>query len=641
MAQDKIVSTVTNTQESGTLKGLLRQLMGDNTRRPEWPPDVYAVAATVLRQTGAYVRVAELTSPLLPTAWHLLAAQLGKEWRSALNAGTTPQSENWNDYVESSWGILVGNSSIKLSALRNDDELCRALLQLVGIADEASYSIGVYGNQESRDKFLIDADVALTSKGFLSVCKDISTDCARVLPKCHTPQRGLTLRSLTHHLALIPAAEATAKWSPKVEPENIESRLNILNVLVLPWPLEIPHACFSIVDTSGKEHHRLPPKYQYFQFKRHSQLETFSTYLRNALCKARKLAEDIDAIILPEMSLTYEELEHALEVARQQGVILITGAQFEPGDNAPQRLRRWAEGKIGDRRDDSQSNDRIDEQRANDPSNAPDTSTDTSQDRVVNPPNEHQGEHNGPVNAAVLDFAGFWEKQRVESSGLSGAELRKIHWQSKHHRWCLDWKQIVQYQLETRLPASDDCWEYIDIGARVAQFFNIGEWLSFGVLICEDLARQDPISDLVRTVAPNLIIALLMDGPQLRGRWGAKYASVLSEDPGCSVLTVTSLGMSKLSQPRQPRTLVPSKIVSRHNVIALWNDLESGECEIELEDGDNAVLLSIVDKTHQEWTADGRPDGYRAHSPTLVNYRSFYAHAAKEEHDDALECEDN
>jgi len=50
------------------------------------------------------------------------------------------------------------------------------------------------------------------------------------------------------------------------------------------------------------------------------------------------------------------------------------------------------------------------------------------------------------------------------------------------------------------------------------------------VLICEDLARLDPVNDLVRAVGPNLVMSLLMDGPQLTTRWPARYATVLADD---------------------------------------------------------------------------------------------------------------
>jgi len=40
--------------------------------------------------------------------------------------------------------------------------------------------------------------------------------------------------------------------------------------------------------------------------------------------------------------------------------------------------------------------------------------------------------------------------------------------QSKHHRWCLDREQIVNYQLGGQLPVSRSCWENIQIPPRVA-----------------------------------------------------------------------------------------------------------------------------------------------------------------------------
>ena len=68
---------------------------------------------------------------------------------------------------------------------------------------------------------------------------------------------------------------------------------------------------------------------------------------------------------------------------------------------------------------------------------------------------------------------------------------------------------------------------------RLLYFVTLNR-MTWSVLICEDLARQDPAADLIRAVGPNLVIALLMDGPQLNGRWPARYASVLAEDPGSS-----------------------------------------------------------------------------------------------------------
>jgi hypothetical protein len=173
-------------------------------------------------------------------------------------------------------------------------------------------------------------------------------------------------------------------------------------------------------------------------------------------------------------------------------------------------------------------------------------------------------------------------------------------YQHKHHRWRLDGSQIRQYGLGGILDPEIDWWEHIIVSRRQLGFVSLQPWLTLCTLICEDLARPDPIANLVRAVGPNLVIALLMDGPQLAKRWPARYGTVLADDPGSSVLTVSSLGMVQLSRPRG---------TSPSNVIALWKDALSGEpIEISLPPGHQAMLLSLTRARREEFTADGRSD---------------------------------
>ena len=162
-------------------------------------------------------------------------------------------------------------------------------------------------------------------------------------------------------------------------------------------------------------------------------------------------------------------------------------------------------------------------------------------------------------------------------------------------------------------------WEHINIEDRQLLFLALENWLVMSVLICEDLARPDPVGDVVRAVGPNLVVALLMDGPQLKERWGARYATALADDPGCSVLTVTSAGMAGLSRPAQQS--------SRSRVIALWKDATSGSpIEIELPIGHDAVVLSLTVRYITEWTADGRSDDENAGYPLLSGIYRFVEH---------------
>lgn len=210
-----------------------------------------------------------------------------------------------------------------------------------------------------------------------------------------------------------------------------------------------------------------------------------------------------------------------------------------------------------------------------------------------------------PTNDAIVQPAGFVGLRTLAD------ELRVR--QPKHHRWCLDHGQILQYGLGGVLPASRDLWEYIRIPDRQVHFITPHKWLTMCVLVCEDLARQDPVPDVLRAVGPNLVVALLMDGPQLRNRWPSRYASVLAEDPGSSVLTITSLGMAKMSKPRPDEA-------DRSRTIALWRDARTGERELALPPGKDAAVLSLTCKSGTEHSADGRGDEGQAHFPIFAGF---------------------
>ena len=85
-------------------------------------------------------------------------------------------------------------------------------------------------------------------------------------------------------------------------------------------------------------------------------------------------------------------------------------------------------------------------------------------------------------------------------------------------------------------------------------------------------------------IGPTIVSTALLDGPQLTSRWSARYASVLADDPGSAVMTLTSYGMVQRSRP-------PGRDASP--VIALWKDPAQGTREISLEPGAHGVLLTV------------------------------------------------
>jgi len=115
--------------------------------------------------------------------------------------------------------------------------------------------------------------------------------------------------------------------------------------------------------------------------------------------------------------------------------------------------------------------------------------------------------------------------------------------------------------------------------------------------VCEDLAQIDDVADLLRSVGPTLVVTPLLDGPQLSSRWAARYASVLADDPGSAVLTLTCAGMARRSRPHGR---------DASSVIALWKDPVRGTREIPLEAGAEGVLLTASADIVTRRSGDGR-----------------------------------
>jgi hypothetical protein len=185
---------------------------------------------------------------------------------------------------------------------------------------------------------------------------------------------------------------------------------------------------------------------------------------------------------------------------------------------------------------------------------------------------------------------------RVHVAVRDGDRWHRIE-QAKHHRWCLDGPQIRQYHLSRVLDPRRQWWEAVDLPERCIEVLDTGGGVTVAPLICEDLARIDEVADVLRRVGPTLVVALLLDGPQLRTRWPSRYASVLSDDPGSAVLTITSLGMALRSRPAGAR---PSRVV------ASWSDPTHGARELALGRDANALLVTASVGTSTGWTADGR-----------------------------------
>jgi hypothetical protein len=181
-------------------------------------------------------------------------------------------------------------------------------------------------------------------------------------------------------------------------------------------------------------------------------------------------------------------------------------------------------------------------------------------------------------------------------SASSGEQWFHIR-QNKHHRWSLDEKQILQYHLGGALHPHIRWWENMKVPRRTIHFVEHGDEIALVSLVCEDLAQIDSVAEVIRSVGPSMVYAPLLDGPQISSRWSARYASVLADDPGSAVLTLTSFGMVQRSRPHG-RDSSP--------VIALLKDPVRGLREIRLESGAQGVLLTVCGSRTTRRSDDGR-----------------------------------
>jgi hypothetical protein len=552
---------------------------------PIWPPDAFAISAAFLRRTGGYVSLVNGTHSKTRSAraTERSPEQVGIEWRRALSEGLTgktrtgktpkPLREACPIEIQQWWRQLRSRDHLSFTEASTQPDLIAAACKLCIASDTACAGIGIgLGEGAHEDEFLKMAETLLTEHNDgRSFCRFIRPDVLAVLGKQHTPQRGCTIRSLTHHLALHSATEIRAFWAGPYKAASED--MDVLNLLLLPWPTKVvPHDFRAATTRDGRY---VPvsssPAHRYFDYAplRNASQQAVTASVRRALKRARSHADRIHGIVFPELALTPSQFVAIEHVAVSERAMLVAGVR-SPGEPFSNGM---------------------------------------------------------PLNLCAVQPLGLTgvDDSVLKRRTTAWDETRRV--QLKHHRWCLDRDQIIQYNLGGRLPASRDCWERIFISDRDVHFVTLSSWLTFCVLICEDLARQDPMAEVIRAVGPNLVFALLMDGPQLKQRWPARYASVLAEDPGSSVLTLTSLGMAKRSQPKESETVPKNERNDKDGktVIALWRDAVFGQREIAVEGDHDACVLSLVCRSTREYTIDGRTDNEQAHFPVFAGSYSFKA----------------
>jgi hypothetical protein len=528
---------------------------------------VFAVAATLLDMSGCYaepgIALTKGKNQRYRKIWWARQAieVVGPAWANKLPPVPKP--------VELLWRILYRRFD---SAVCDDSTSARvwklAALRLLAIADESRAGVGWLPDGSSKAATFFLSQLAIFNKFYpsyttvlnfpTSICLLVPPEMACVQPKANTPTVGCTIRSLSHHLALLPGKGAVGtEWRMGAVPigRSVQKSRAVsncsFNVLLIPFPYILNGESFiesrkSVQGTEG-----------YFSIRQNwlacEGREVTGTdildFVLELIAVARRDVGSVNCIVFPEASLTPDLIyDFANKLA-----IADTDVEFVIGG-----VIRSADGVT------------------------------TNEAHVL---------------------------------ALSGGSVLDTYIQRKHHRWRLDPTQITTYNLGHALHPGRNYWEDIDLGTRQLHFGLTKDDAVITALVCEDLARADPVMPALLSIGPNLVFALLMDGPQLIGRWSSRYATVLADDPGAAILTLTCLGMVR--RARTPKQPLPGP--EPRWCIGLWRQPGGDTHELDLPKGYHGLVLSLSSHATTQVTLDLRDDQNSSFRFTLSSVRPVKA----------------
>ncbi|UWQ16169.1 hypothetical protein [Jannaschia sp. M317] len=503
------------------------------------------------------------------------ADQAASAWREESAQGVPPEfvQELWECLLDC-WGKDITSGSY-LETGEGPPDWWRTALLLVMIADMACNRIlrdplRVYGVGPFEDwmKLLYQTTLNrsdVTGSGehhdrpppSLGIMADSSVVC--VLPKVRVSPVGATMRNVSRNLSLLPGrSEVRCFWETPINVAPAESS-DSLDILLIPEPRKISAADFI---ESGFTENQDPD--------RHYWMKDWSTFRINQTWITKGAARD-RFLNLCELLITRAKKESRTI----NGVILPEYAlDWDTFQKLCERLKE----------------------------------KEPSLDFVISGTSEDCNHRHGNHVMTRIWYI--------------GEDVELTQSRRKHHRWRMDRSQVENYALTGALnPRIKNWWEDTPLTQRQVHFQRFRERSVFAVLICEELARSEPCHDILRSVAPNLIFALLLDGPQIKQRWPAQYASNLADDPGSAVLTFTSYGLIDRANEQGHHTANRS--------IALWKDDTGRVVEIGMPQGGEmaGVVLSlwsdqVIDRTITGKQSEALSWRYASHVPVTVSLGS-------------------
>lgn len=533
----------------------------DLKQAPVWPPDLFGVAAHLLYRSTAYHRIVARDSAAVDMPANSLVIDRREVERCQKVGAAWATDATRPKKVEHHWQKLLADADAPLydprTASRGPARWWKHAYALMAIADEACADVG-YRPRPGADwskKWIVNKVEAML-EGVTKTSRTrnvqlvqhvptitsnlVNEDVICVQPKARTPDVGCSLRNLSHNIALLPPRGVMrAHWllPPAILPVEESAPLNLL---LIPFPYVVEPGWFK-AEMATAAGARSP--WGWFDLQQKwldPDPDLVVRLVEGLMLAAQKKREDIHGIVFPEYALTYPIYERLAELLRDK----YRTVQF-----------------------------------------------------LVSGSSSNCAPDNG--NFALASH--FFEDPETDDGTL---RMMATASRPKHHRWSLDDGQVKSYDLEAAFPkvVGDPemrWWERIELKPREIHVNGMRGACVFSVMICEDLARSDPAHEPLRAVGPNLVFVLLMDGPQFEWRWSARYSTGLAEDPGSSVLTLTSRALIERWNSVKPDH-------ERSWSVGVWKAEGERAVQIECDRNHEAVILKLVGRRQTERTLDGR-----------------------------------
>ncbi len=564
---------------------------------PDFPPDLFAATAYLLELAGAYQysafpddRTGLWGSAIfdIDAAKHKECVDAGRTWSQEIRIPPLVK-RIWSELGRHADESIYSDHRVHMKPIRWWSLAIRLLI----IADEASADVGFGYTEElgshaelptwvqdlvqAVPEEVIRRLVKRTKNGHItyypqaaSICINIDPDVTCVQPKSRTPAIGCTLRTFSHNLALLPPRGVVkARWQ-KPPHHLTHDDQSALNLLLVPFPYGISAGSFMAEPGAT-----IPNGTSWGWFG-------IDQFWLNGSQRSSKALRTRERQNRQKLFLKYvsELIARAKQdVTRLNGIIFPEYALDWDYYNALVLMIKRKYSEIEFLIAGSSSNCR---------------------------------DETGNIALSTVFSLSKNGKRRLAITTS----------RSKHHRWRLNEAQISTYALASSLDPRMLWWERTLLPKRELHIDVFRTGSTFATMICEDLARVDPAHTVLRSVAPSLVFVLLMDGPQLPERWSSRYATVLAEDPGSSVLTLTSTALLERSNRSGD-----SHRASRS--VALWKEDTGKTVTISLPSAYQAVVLTLSGYRTKEITLDGRLNGdgrawrYNGHQPIALSPSRF------------------